>query len=60
MNFIRILPRTGWWTEVTLGLRQLVAGLRGFAPFTYRGLVEFFTLTEDLVESLGDEQVTRQ
>ena len=39
---------------------QLVIGLRGFAPFTYRGLVEFFAVVEDILESLGDEQVTRQ
>jgi len=60
VKFIRILPRTGKWAEVTFGLRQLVTGLRGFAPFTYRGLVEFLTVVEDVLESLGDEQVTRQ
>jgi len=60
VKFIRILPRTGKWTEVNLGLRQLVTGLLGFVPFTYRGLVEFLTVAEDVLESLGDEQVTRQ
>jgi len=37
-----------------------VVGLRGFVPFTYRGLVEFLTVAEDVLESLRDEQVTRQ
>jgi len=55
MKFIRILPRTRQWTEVTLGVRQLVTGLQGFTPFTYRGLVEFFTIAEDVLESPGDE-----
>ena len=60
VKFIRILPRTRKWAEVSFGLRQLVTGLRGFAPFTYRGLVEFLAVAEDVLESLGDEQVTRQ
>jgi len=57
---IRLLPRTGRWTEVSFGLRQLVTGLRGFAPFTYRGLVEFLTVAKEVLDSLGKDQVARR
>jgi len=45
--------------EVSHGLRQIVTGQRGYAPFTYRGLVEFFTVVEDVLDSLGDDQDAR-
>jgi len=57
---IRLLPRTGKWMEVSFRLRQLVTRLRDFAPFTYRGLVEFLTVDEDLLDSLGENQIARQ
>ena len=53
---IRLLARTGRWTEVSFGFRQLVTGLRGFTPFRYRGLVEFLTIAEDVSDSLGEDQ----
>jgi len=43
-----------------LGLRQLVAGIRPLAPFTYRGLVEFLMVAENVLETLGDDPITRQ
>ena len=60
MKFIRLLPRAGKWAEVSLGLRQQVSGLRGYAPFTFRGLVEFLTITEEVLKILGSGQRTRQ
>jgi len=59
VKFIRLLPRAGKWAEVSLGLRQ-VSGLRGYAPFAYRGLVEFLTIAEEVLETLGSGQRTRQ
>jgi len=57
---IRLLPRTKRWTEVSLGLRQLATGLRDFALFTYRWLVEFLTMAEDVLDSLGEDQIACQ
>ena len=57
---IRLLPRVGRWTEVSYGLRQLVIGQRGYVPFTYRGLVEFLIVAEDVLDTLGEEQDARQ
>jgi len=54
------MPMSGGWTRITLGLKQLVIGIRPFSPFTYRGLVEFLTMTEDILESLGDDQTICQ
>ena len=51
---------SGGWIEITWGLRQLVTGICPFAPFTYRGLVEFLTMTKDILESLGDDQAICQ
>jgi len=59
VKFIRIMPMSGRWTEVTWGLKQLVTGLRGFVPFTCRGLVEFLTVTEDVLGTVGYEQRLR-
>ena len=53
---IRMLPGVGRCTEVTRGLRELVAGLWGFSPFIYRG---FLTVAEDVLETLRDEQMSR-
>jgi len=57
---IRLLPRTGKWVGVSLGVRQQVTGLRGYGPFTYRGLVEFLTVEEDVLEELGRDPQGRQ
>ena len=43
-----------------MGLRQLVAWIRPLAPFTYRGLVEFLMVAENVLETLGDDPITRQ
>ena len=56
---IRLLPRSGKWAEVSLGLRQQVRGLHGFGPFTSRGLVEFLTVVEEVLEELGGDPQTR-
>jgi len=37
-----------------------VRGLHGYVPFTYRGLVEFFTVVEEVLEELGRDPQTRQ
>jgi len=50
---IRFLPRRGKWTEVSAELRHLVSGLPGYCPFSYRGLVEFLVVVEDVLEELG-------
>ena len=31
-----------------------------YAPFTYRGLVEFLTMAEEVLDSLGEDQEARQ
>ena len=54
------MPLTGRWTEVTWGLRQLVVGIQPFAPFAYRGSVEFLVLVEDELDNLGDQPSERQ
>jgi len=38
----------------------VITGIQPFAPFTYRGLVEFLLVAEDVLDSLGDEPVARQ
>jgi len=45
---------------VSYGLRQLVTGQRGYAPFTYRGLVEFLLVAEEVLDNLGEGPVARQ
>jgi len=57
---IRLLPRVRRWAEVSYGLRQLVTGQRGYAPFTYRGLVEFLLVAEEVLDNLGEGSVARQ
>ena len=37
-----------------------MTGLWGYAPFTYRGLVEFLVVAEDVLDTLRDEQMTRK
>jgi len=39
--------------EVTYGLRQVASGHRGYPPFTYRELVEFLVVAEEVLDSLG-------
>ena len=60
MKFIRLLPRSGKWAEVSRGLRQQVSGVLCCTPFTYRGLVEFLMVAEDVLETLGNDQRTRE
>ena len=33
---------------------------QGYAPFTYRGLVEFLIMAEVVLDSLGEDQDTHQ
>ena len=45
---------SNWKTDGgTYGLRQVATGHRGFPPFTYRGLVEFLIVAEEVLDSLG-------
>jgi len=37
-----------------------VANIRGYGPLTYRGLVEFLTIAEEVLEELGSDPRTRQ
>ena len=41
-------------------LRHLVSGLPGYCPFSYRGLVEFLVVVEDLLEELGRDARARR
>jgi len=54
------MPLIGRWSELTWGLRKLITGIRPYAPFTYRGLVEFRILAEDALYTLGGDLITRQ
>ena len=38
----------------------MITRIRPFASFTYRGLVEFLLVAEDVLDSLGDDPVARQ
>ena len=37
-----------------------MANIRGYGLFTYRGLVEFLVIAEDVLEELGGEPRTHQ
>ena len=37
-----------------------MANIRGYGPFTYRGLVEFLAVAEEVLEELGSDPRTRQ
>jgi len=60
VKFIRILPMTGNWTEVTWRLRQLITRIQPFTPLTYWGLVDFLMVDENVLDSLGDDPIARQ
>jgi len=60
VKFIHLLPQAGKWREISEGLREQVANIRGYALFTYRGLVEFLTVAEEVLEELGSDPRTRQ
>jgi len=38
----------------------LTIGIQLFALFTYRGLVDFLLVAEDVLDALGDDPVARQ
>jgi len=57
---IRILRQVGRWAKVSYGLRQLVIVQRGYAPFTYRGLVKFLLVAEEVLDNLGEGPMARQ
>jgi len=46
--------------EISVGLWEQVANIRVYGPFTYRGLVEFLTVGEEVLEELGSDPRTRQ
>jgi len=60
VKFIHLLPQVGKWREISAGLREQVANTRGYGPFTYRGLVEFLAVAEEVLEQLGSDPRTRQ
>ena len=37
-----------------------MASIRAYGPFTYRGLVQFLTVVEEVLEVLGSDLRTRQ
>ena len=57
---IRFLPWRGKWTEVSAELRHLVSRLSGYCSFSYRGLVEFLVIVEDVLEELGRDAWARR
>jgi len=57
---IHLLPQAGKWAGVSAGLREQVANIRGYSPFTYRGLVEFLVIVEDVLDELGRDPQTHQ
>ena len=60
VDCIQLLPRRGPWTEVTAELRHLVSGLPSFCPFSYRTLVQFLDVAEDVLPDLGHDTRTRR
>ena len=60
IDCIQFLPRRGPWTEVTAELRHLVSGLLGYCPFSYRTLVQFLEVAEDVLEDLRQDGRTRR
>ena len=59
VEFIHLLPQVGKWREVSAGLLEQVANIRGYGPFTYRGHVQFLALAEEVLEELGSDPRTR-
>jgi len=57
---IRFFPRRGKWTEVSAELRHPVSSLPGYCPFSYRGLVEFLVVVEEVLEELGRDAQARR
>jgi hypothetical protein len=57
---IRVLPRVGRWAEISDRLRSLTARERGYPTFTYRGLVEFLIVAEDVIDHLGVGEAVRR
>ena len=60
VKLIKILPLTSRRSEVTCRLRQLITRRRPFAPFTYRGVVEFQVLADDALDTLGGDSIAQQ
>jgi len=60
IDCIRFLPRRGKSAEVSAELRHIVVGLTGYCPFSYRGLVEFLVVIEDVLEELGRDPRVRR
>ena len=58
-KFIRAMPYTGRWAEFTSILRLFYVHRGAYAPFTFRGLVEFLILAEDRVDSFGNTPLER-
>ena len=46
-KFIRQIPVTGRWSEVTSALRQFTVHMGAYTLFTFKGLVDFLILAEE-------------
>lgn len=58
-KFIRAMPCTGRWAEITSILRLYHVRRGAYTPFTFRRLVDFLILAEDRVDSLGHTPLER-
>jgi len=58
-KYLRTMPCTGRWAEVTSILRLFHVQRGAYTPFTFRGLVDFLIFTEGQVDSLGSTPMRR-
>jgi len=58
-KFIKAMPYTGRWAEVTSILHLFHVHMGAYTPFTFRGLVDFLILAEGRVDSLGNTPLGR-
>ena len=58
-EFIRVMPYTGRWSEVTSILHLFHVHMGACTPFTFKGLIDFLKLAEKRVDSLGDTPLER-
>ena len=53
-KFIQEMPYTSRWSEVISILHLFYVHMGAYTPFKFKGLVDFFILAEERVDSLGD------
>ena len=58
-KFIREMPYMGRWSGVTSILHLFQVHMGAYTPLTFKGLVDFLILVEELVDSLGDTPLER-